>query len=102
MLKSIHIGCKHCGKKTNSIIVDFTIKTRQTNFPTVIYVVNVELLDARQITDDWYIHFLVPVTEVVGQSFHDCFGNFIRTVLITDSVSSIGAFELMAFQNNYD
>ena len=86
MLKSIHIGFKHCVKKINSILVDFTIKTRQINFTTVIYVVNVELLDAGEITDDWYIRVLVPVSEAFGQSFDNFLKKFIRTVLITDSV----------------
>ena len=65
--------------------------------------VNVQLLDAGEITDDWYIRFLVPVSEAFRQSFDDVLENFIRTVLITDSVlSSIGAVELMAFQNSID
>ena len=61
--------------------------------------VNVELLDAGEITDDWYIRFLVPVSEAFHQSFDDFLEKFIRTVLITDSVlSSIGADQLMAFK----
>ena len=64
---------------------------------------NVELLDAGEYTKDWYIRFLVPVSEAFQQSFDDFLENFIRTVLITDAVlSSIGAFELMAFQNSID
>ena len=36
-------------------------------------------------------------------SFHDFLDKFIRRILITDSVlTSIGAFELMAFQNRID
>ena len=103
MLKSIHIGFKNFGKKTNSIIVDQTIKSRQINFTTVIYVVNVELLDAGECTKDWYIRFLVPVSAAFHQLFDDFLENFICTVLITDSVlSSIGADEVMAFQNSIE
>ena len=47
---------------------------------------NVELLDAGEITDDWYIRVLVPVSEAFGQSFDNFLKKFIRTVLITDSV----------------
>ena len=103
MVKFIHIGFKHCGRKINSINVDYTIKTRQINFTTVIYAVNVDLLNAGEITEDWYIRFLVPDSEAFGQSFEDFLEQFIRTVLITDSVlSSIGAYELTAFQNSID
>ena len=58
--------------------------------------VNVELLDASEITDDWYIGFLVPVGEAFRQSFDDFLTNFIRTVLNTDSVLfTTGAVELI-------
>ena len=103
MLKSIHIGFKHSRIKINLIIVDYKIKTRQTNFTTVIYVVIIELLDAGEITKDQYIRFLVPVSGAFRQSFDDYLKHFIRTVLITDSVlSSIGAFELIAFKTSID
>ena len=49
MVVSIHIGFKHCGKKTISVIVDYTIKARQLNPTTVIYVFDVELLDGGEI-----------------------------------------------------
>ena len=45
MLMSILIGFRHCEKKTISVIVDYTTKSRQLNPTTVIYAVDVELLD---------------------------------------------------------
>ena len=103
MVMSIHIGFRHCGKKTISVIVDYTTKSRQLNPTTVIYVVDVELLDGGETTDHWCIRFVVPTIEAFRISFHDFLEKFIWRVLITDSVlSSIGAFELMEFQNKID
>ena len=103
MVVSIHIGFRHCGKKTISVIVDYSIKARQINPTTVIYVVNVELLDGGEIKHHWCIRFLVPISEACSTSFHDFLKKFIRRVLITDPVlSSIGAFVLMVFQNRID
>ena len=103
MVVSIHIGFRHCGKKTISVIVDYSIKARQINPTTVIYVVNVELLNGGEIKNHWCIRFLVPISEACSTSFHDFLEKFIRRVHITDPVlSSIGAFELMAFQNKID
>ena len=45
MVLSIHIGFRHCEKNTISVIVDYTIKSRQLNPTTIIYVVDDELLD---------------------------------------------------------
>ena len=45
MVVSIYIGYRHCGKKTISVIVDYTIKARQLNPTTVIYVLDVYRLD---------------------------------------------------------
>ena len=103
MVVSIHIGFRHCGKKTISVIVDYTIKARQLNPTTVIYVLDVELLDGGEIKNHCCIRFLVPISEACSTSFHDFLEKFIRRVLITDPVlSSIGAFELMVFQNRID
>ena len=103
MVVTIHIGFRHCGKKTISVIVDYSIKARQINPTTVIYVVDVEPLDGGEIKNHWCIRFLVPISEACSTSFHDFLEKFIRRVLITDSVlSSIGAFELMVFQNRMD
>ena len=99
MVSSIHIGFRHCGKRTISVIVDYTVKSRQLNPTTVIFVVNVELLDGSEVKNQWCIRFLVPITETSHVSFHDFLDRFIRKVLITDSVlSSNGALELMEFK----
>ena len=103
MVVSIHIGFRHCGNKTISVSVDYTIKARQLNSTTVIYVLDVELLDVGEIMNHWCIRFLVPISEACSTSFHDFLEKFIRRVIITDSVLSfIGAFELMVFQNRID
>ena len=100
MVLSIHIGFRHSGKRTISVIVNYTIKTRQLNPTTVIFVVNVELLDGGEVMNQWCIRFLVVLTEASHVSFHNFLDRFIRKVLITDSLlSSIGAFELMQFKN---
>ena len=49
MVVSIHIGFRHCGKKTISVIVDYSIKAPQINPTTVIYIMDVELLDGGEI-----------------------------------------------------
>ena len=98
MVDSIHIGFRHCGKKTISVIVDYTIIARQLNPTTVIYVLDVELLDGGEIENHWCIRFLVPISEACSTSLHDFKKKFIRRIYITDPVlSSIGAFELMVF-----
>ena len=100
---SIHIGFRHCGKKTISVIVDYTIKARQLNPTKLIYVADVDLLDGDKTKDHWCICFLVPIIEAFSMSFQDFLEKFILRVLITDSVlSSIGAFKLMVFQNRID
>ena len=103
MVVLIHIGLRHCGKKTISVIDDYLIKARQINSTTVIYVVDVELLDGGEIKNHCCIRFLVPISEACSTYFHDFVEKFIRIVFITDSVLSfIGAFELMVFQNRID
>ena len=103
MVVSIHIGFRHCGKQTISVIVDYTIKARQLNPTTVIYVLDVDLLDGSKSKNHWCLRFLVSISEACSRSFHDFLEKFIRRVLITDSVlSSIGAFELLVFQNRMD
>ena len=73
MVLSIYFGFRHCGKKTISVIVDYTIKSRQLNPKTVIYVADVELLDAGKTKDHWCIRFLVPIIEGFRMSVHDFF-----------------------------
>ena len=100
MVSSIHIGFRHCRKRTISVIVDYTVKRRQLNPTTVIFIVNVELLDGGKVKNQWCIRFLVPITEATHVSFHNFLDRFIRKVLITDSIlCSIKAFELMKFKS---
>ena len=99
----MYIGFSHCGDKTISVTVEYTIKGRQLISTTVIYVVGFDLLDGDEIKNHWCIRFVVPIIETFRMSFHDFLDKFIRRVLITDSVlSSIGPFELMVFQNRID
>ena len=73
--------------------MDYSIKARQINPTTVIYVMDVELLDWSEIKNYWCIRFLVPISEACSMSFHDFLEKFIRRVLITDIVlSSIWRF----------
>ena len=103
MVLSILIGFRHCGKKTISVIVDYTIKFRELILTTIIYVVDVELLDGGETKYHWCICFLVPTIEGFRKSFHDFLEKFIRRILISDFVlSSKGAFELMEFQNRLE
>ena len=103
MVVLIHIGFRHCGKKTISVIVDYTFNARQLNPTTVIYVLDVDLLDGGEIKNHWCIRFLVPIYEACSTSFHNFLEKFILRVVITDSVlSSIGAYELMVFQTRMD
>ena len=53
MVVSLHISFRHCGKKTISVIVNYSIKARQLNPTTVIYVVNVELQNKGEIQNHW-------------------------------------------------
>ena len=90
-------------KKTISVIIDYTVKARQLNPTTVIYVLDVELLDGGKIKYHWCVRFLVPISEPCSTSFHDFMETFIRRVFITEPVLSfIGAFELIMFQNKID
>ena len=80
--------------------MDYRIKTRQLNPTSVIYVVGVELLDGGVKLKIIGVSVFVYPPSRRSVSFHDVLEKFIRKVLITDSVlSSIGAFELMEFQN---
>ena len=103
MVVSIHIGFRHYEKKIIWVIVDYTIIARLLNPTTVIYVLNVDLLDGGKIKNHWCIRFLVPISEACSTSFHNFLEKFIRRVLINDSVlSSIGAVELIVFQYRID
>ena len=103
MVVSIHIGFRHCRNKIIWVIVDYTIKARQLNPTTVIYILDVDILYGGKINNHWSTRFLVSISEACSTSFHDFLKKFIRIVLITDSVlSSIRTVELMVLQNRMD
>ena len=80
--------------------MDYSIKSRQLNPTTVIFVIDVELIDRGENTNQWFIRLLVPITEASHVSFHNFLDRFIWNGLTTDAVlSSIGAFKLMEFKN---
>ena len=83
--------------------MDYTTKAQQLNPTTVIYVLDVDLLDVGESKNFWCIRFLFFISEACSTSFHNFLEKFNRRDFITDSVlSSIGAFELMVFQNRMD
>ena len=76
------------------------MKTRQSNYNTVFYVVEMNLFDGKFNKQRWIIRFLVPNSHSMRTSFLNFLQHFIRKVLVTDDVlSSIGAPELMEFLN---
>ena len=90
-------------RKNISIKVKYTIKSRQINISTFIYAVGVTLVDGNKNKDHWVLRFLVPISHYLRYSFITFLQRLIRTVIITDSVLySIGALELMKFQNKID
>ena len=82
MVMSIHIGFRNCGKKTISVIVDYTIKSRQLNPTTVIYAVDVKLLDGGETKNNWCIRFIVLTIEAFRKFFHEFLEKFIRSLNI--------------------
>ena len=81
MVVLIHIGFRHCGKMTISVIVDYSITARIINPTTVIYVMDVKLLDGDEIKNYWCIRFLVPISEACSTSFHGFWKNLFRESL---------------------
>ena len=77
MVVSIHIGFRHCGKKTISVIVYYTINGRQLNPTTINYVLDVDLLDGCKIKNHWFKRVIVPISEACSTSFHNVFEKFI-------------------------
>ena len=68
MVISIHIGFRYYEKKIISVIVNYSINVRQINSTTVIYVVDIELLDEAKITNHWCIRVLVLISEACSTS----------------------------------
>ena len=103
MVVLIHIGFRHCEKKTISVISDYTIKAQQLNPTTIIYVLNVDLLDEDKSKNYLCLRLFVFISEACSILFRDFLEKFIQIILIIDSVLSfIGAFELIVFQNKMD
>ena len=90
----------HLGDKAFLVTVNCNIKTRQINYNTVFYVVEINWFKKRCNMRQWIIRFLVPISHSMKTSFFNFLQNFIWKVFVTDNVlSSIGAPELMEFQN---
>ena len=103
MESSFPIGRRQCGEKKISGEVTYTIKARQINISTFIYAVGVILVNGNKNKDHWVLRFLVPISHHIRYWFITFLQRLIRTVIITDSVLySIGALELMKFQNKID
>ena len=100
---SFPIGRRQCGENKILVEVKYTIKARQIYLSTFMYAVGVTLVDGNTIKDQWVLRFLVPFNHYLKLSFYSYLERLIRTVIITDSVLySIGAVELMKFQNKID
>ena len=90
-------------EKKITVKVKYPLKKHQINFATVIYAVGIELYDNEDIKNHWCLRILVPITSSSSYAFHSVLNESIKTVLITDSVLfSIGAVELMRFQNKIE
>ncbi len=97
------IGYRQSGLDNIAIKVKYILKGRQINFSTVINAVSIDLIDGNDIKNHWILWLLVPVHHSSSQYFILFLERFIKTVLITDSVLySIGALELMKFQNKIE
>ena len=97
------IGYRQSGVDNIAIKVKYILKCRQINFSTVINAVSIDLIDGNDIINHWVLWLLVPVHHSSSQYFRLFWERFIKTVLITDSVLySIGALELMKFQNRIE
>ena len=97
------IGYRQCGVEDIPIKVKYIIKGRQINFTTNIVAVAIDLLDGKLIKNHWCLRLLVPIRYSSSQAFILFVQSFIRTVFITvDVLYSIGALELMKFQNKIE
>ena len=97
------IGYRQSGVDNIAIKVKYIIKRSQIHFSTVINAVSIDLIDGNDIKNHWFLWLLVPVHHSSSQYFILFLERFIKTVLITDSVLySIGALELMKFQNRIE
>ena len=94
---------RQCRENTILVEVKYTIKGRQINFSTFIYAVGVTVVNGNKNMDHWVLRFLVPFNHHLQLSFYSFLEQLIKTVIITNSVLySIGAVELIKFQNKID
>ena len=84
------------------IRVKYTINGRPINLTTDIVALGIDLLDGKDMTNNWNLRVFVPNKHSLSQSFIILLESFIRDVFIIDSVlNTICAFNLMKFQNKF-
>ena len=91
----VNIQSSKNGNKTNiNTTVDsiYTTKSRQINFNTVIHVVGIDMYYGNGIIGHWCVKFLVPTTM---SKFHYFLDEFIKTILITDSLNPFMKMETL-------
>ena len=97
------IACTKCGNENSQVYVKCYIKTSQISLLTVIDTVDINRFNGDDIKKQWCLRFLVTFKLNSSFIFIVFLEEFIRIVLITDSVLfSIGAPELMKSQNKID
>ena len=100
---NLSIGDHPLGERTIPVTVSSDMKTRQINFNTDFYVVEIDLLEGKCRMRSWIIRLLVPTFHSIRKSFLNFFQHFVRNVFVTDDVLfSLGAPELIEFKNKID
>ena len=74
---NISIGDHHLGERTIPVSVSFDMKTRQFNFNTVCYVVEIDLLEVKCRMRSWIIRLLVPTFHSMRISFLNFLQHFV-------------------------
>ena len=80
------IGDRHLGDRTILFTVSCDMMTRQINYNTVFYVMEINVYDRKCNMRQWIIRFLIPNLHSMRTSFLNCFQHFIRKVLVIDDV----------------
>ena len=96
------IGDYQLGDRIIPITVCCDMKTRQINFNTIFYVVGIDLLEGKCRMRSWIIRLLVPTFHSMRVSFLNFLQQFVRKIFVTAVFFSIGAPELMEFQNKIE
>ena len=97
------IGDHHLGERIIPVTVSCDMKTRQINFNTVYYVVEIDLLEGKCRICNWIIRLLVFTFHSMRISFLNFIQHFVRNVVVTDNVLFfIGSPELIEFKNKID